>query len=229
MIKDSEYRKRSILLSFEERKNSAHTPDTLYDGDCCSSSNTFDTRSVTNHSHDSILMQQEQEEDHIENTSRSSRSILRNPSDRSIIKQSPRVSFAESIATVHTVENLRISLTEKDRKKIWDIPPDGLSGLTAIFYEDNDDNDEELSMEARLKKMFGAIGKKNKKGRERKQQPQPQPQEQIKQQQQQQPTCKTSSFRSAISCLSIRKSRSLKKIAMLPFRSKDHTHVSDKT
>jgi len=233
MNKDSERKKKSIFLSFEERECSVCHGVAVGDDDCCSNSS-FDTRSITTHSCDTILLQQQEDEDEddniVTNMSQSCRSILRDPShtstDSSIrtstSKGSQRVSFAENIVTVHSVQNLKLSLTRKERKRIWDTPRDSFFDITDIFYEDDEDYDESMSMESRLGDVFGAIGSRSKKGQKEKKQSQErnkkkrqQQQQHQQQQQQQQSNSKKSMLRSLASRFSIRKKRRLTKIAML--------------
>jgi len=117
---------------------------------------------------------------------------------------------------VHSVENLKLSLTKKERKRIWDTPRDNFFDITDIFYEDDEDYDESMSMESRLGGVFGAIGKRSKKGQKKKEQSQERnKQKQQQQHQQQQSTSKKSMLRSIASRFSIRKKRRLTKIAML--------------
>jgi len=232
MNKDSERKKKSIFLSFEERECSVCHGVAVCDGDCCSNSS-FDTRSITTHSCDTILLQQQEDEDEddniVTNMSQSCRSILRDPShtntdsstrtstSTSTSKGSQRVSFAENIATVHSVQNLKLSLTRKERKRIWDTPRDSLFDITDVFYEDDEDYDESMSMESRLGDVFGAIGSRSKKGQKEKKQSQErnkQKQQQHQQHQQQQSNSRKSMLRSLASRFSIRKKRRLTKIAV---------------
>lgn len=204
-----------IFISFASDKHYESKHPVKDCGDCSNGSVDTNSTSFSSGSGSSLQLRVDTKPNINIQYINSTRSILRNSRSS---KRPLNVSFSENIATVHVVDNLKLSLTRKERKRIWGSPALDLFDLAELYYEDDEeDKDDDYSMESRLRKFFGNLSSQG--DNETDQKDKENTKESKGQEHSISPT--PSKLRSLKSHMCLRGIRKTKKIAIDPFRSKN--------